>query len=430
MVEAGEARFMLERKDDLTLLQVRQGTVQFTNLVNGKVFQAKPGQNAKVEGHPKVDQRKVDLAVANGVTYLRGPGLAGLRGGTDDLELVLYTLLHAGVPEADRDVQELLKNMLALEPQKTYNTALRAMILEKLGRVRFQEEIWKCGQWGYGTPTTYGPLPKAVSTGAKPDTASGGGRAKAVDFSQDRKILRRIPVTKQRDGQATDNSNSQYAALGLRACHDAGIDLPKDLVEKARKWLVDCQVKEEAAAVAKDAVASGPNAAPARGWSYGMGGSSYGSMTAGAIGSICIYDYILDGEKNLSWRRDKEVQSGLAWLARNFSPTGNPGVDKAVGSSYSLIPDGAMYYYYLYGVERTGLLFGTEKFGAHEWYPEGANVLLKSQLADGSWPSTDTHRKGVWNTCFTILFLRRATRPLQDVASEDGKAKKAPAVEK
>ena len=442
IVELVEARFTLERKDDLTLLQVRQGSVQFTNLVNGKVFQAKPGQNVKAEGNPKVDQRKVDVAVANGVTYLRGTGLPGLRGGSNELELVLYTLLHAGVPEQDRDVQELLQNMLALEPQKTYNTALRAMILEKLGRVRFQEDIWKCaqflvdnqgpnGQWGYGTPTTYGPLPKAVPTGAKPDTASGGGRPKAVDFSQpDRKILRRIPVTKQRDGTPTDNSNSQYAALGLRACHDAGIDLPKDVVEKARKWLVDCQLKEEGAAAAKDTVASGPNAAPPRGWAYSPGGSSYGSMTAGAIGSICIYDYILDGEKNLSWKRDKEVLSGLAWLARNFSPTENPGVDKAVGSSYSLTPNGAMYYYYLYGVERTGLLFGTEKFGAHEWYPEGANVLLKSQLADGSWPHTDTHRKGVWNTCFTILFLRRATRPLQDVASEDSKARKVPAVEK
>ncbi|HVE39421.1 MAG TPA: FecR domain-containing protein [Planctomycetota bacterium] len=442
IVEVLEARFTLERKDDLTLLQVRQGLVQFTNLVNGKVFQAKPGQNAKAEGHPKVDQRKVDVAVANGVTYLRGTGLAGLRGGSDELELVLYTLLHAGVPEADRDVQDLLKNMLALEPQRTYNTALRAMILEKLGRVRFQEEIWKCAQflidnqgpngtWSYGTPTTYGPLPKAVPTGAKPDTASGGGRPKAVDFSQpDRKILRRIPVTKQRDGQAGDNSNSQYAALGLRACYDAGIDLPKDLVTKARKWLADCQLKEDAAAAAKDSVASGPNAAPPRGWSYGSGLTPYGSMSAGAIGSICIYDYILDGEKSLSWKRDKEVLSGLAWLAQNFSPTGNPGVDKAVGNSYSLTPDGAMYYYYLYAVERAGLLFGTEKFGAHEWYPEGANVLLKSQLADGSWPHSDTHRKGVWNTCFTILFLRRATRPLQDVASEDSKSRKPPAAEK
>lgn len=427
-VDAGEARFTLEKKDDVTTLQVRQGTVRFTNLVTGRLLQAKPGQNVKAEGHPKVDQRKVDSAVARGVAFLRGCNLAGLKGGTDELELVLYTLLHGGVSDRDPEIQEMLKTMLALEPQKTYNTALRAMVLEKVDRVRYQEEIWKCaqylldnqaatGQWGYGTPTTYGPMPKRVPTG----TAT-GGRPKAVDFS-DKTVRHRVAVAKKRDGAASDNSNSQYAALGLRACHDAGIDLPKDAIALARKWLLDCQAKEEAGA-GKDSVATGGIAAPPRGWSYTPDKLVYGSMTAGAIGSVCIYDYILDGEKSLSWKRDASVLSGIAWLAHHFSPTGNPNVDKAVGNSYSLVPDGAMYYYYLYAVERTGLLFGTEKFGAREWYPEGAAVLLKAQQADGSWPPTDTHRKAVWDTCFSILFLRRATRPLMDVASEDSKSKK------
>jgi hypothetical protein len=425
-VDVSDARFMLEKKDDVTYLQVRQGTAQFMNHVTGKLLQVKPGQNAKAEGHPKVDQRKVDAAVAAGIAFLRGTNLAGLRGGTDDLELVLYTLLHGGVSERDPDVQTLLKNLLALEPQKTYNTALRAMCLEKIDRVRYQEEIWKCaqylldnqgatGQWGYGTPTSYGPMPKGVPIGVET-----GGRPKAVDFT-DRKVRRRVPVTKKRDGAAADNSNSQYAALGLRACHDAGIDLPKDAVVLARKWLLDCQAKEDSGA--GNAVATGGLAAPPRGWSYTPEKMVYGSMTAGAIGSVCIYDYILDGEKALSWKRDPAVLSGIAWLAHNFSPTGNPGVDK-VAPGYSLIPDGAMYYYYLYAVERTGLLFGTEKFGAREWYPEGAAVLLKNQQANGSWPAADTHRNPVWDTCFSILFLRRATRPLQDVASEDSKMKK------
>src|SRR6185436_8043081 len=307
-VEAGDARFTLEKKDAVTLLQVRQGTVQFTNLVTGKMLQAKAGQNAKAEGHPKVDQRKVDAAVANGVTFLRGTGIAGLRGGTDELELAMYTLLHAGVSDKDPLIQGMLQNLLALEPQKTYNTALRAMVLEKIDRVRYQEEIWKCaqylldnmaptGQWGYGTPTTYGPMPKGVPTG----TAT-GGRPKAVDFS-DKSVRRRVPVTKKRDGVAPDNSNSQYAALGLRACHDAGIDLPKDAIVLARKWLLDCQAKEENGA-GKDAVATGGIAAPPRGWSYTPDKLVYGSMTAGAIGSVCIYDYILEGEKSLSWKRD------------------------------------------------------------------------------------------------------------------------------
>ena len=49
--------------------------------------------------------------------------------------------------------------------------------------------------------------------------------------------------------------------------------------------------------------------------------------------------------------------------------------------------------------------YGTEKFGTHNWYNEGARYLLSKQGADGKWGS----RK---NTCFAILFLRRATRAL------------------
>jgi hypothetical protein len=54
-----------------------------------------------------------------------------------------------------------------------------------------------------------------------------------------------------------------------------------------------------------------------------------------------------------------------------------------------------------------------------EWYPEGANILLDAQKPAGSWLMSD-NGKPLWDTCFAILFLKRATRPL-DVASEDRK---------
>ena len=51
------------------------------------------------------------------------------------------------------------------------------------------------------------------------------------------------------------------------------------------------------------------------------------------------------------------------------------------------------------------MLYGTETFGKHNWYNEGAHYLLGKQGAEGNWGA----RK---NTCFAILFLRRATRAL------------------
>jgi len=62
--------------------------------------------------------------------------------------------------------------------------------------------------------------------------------------------------------------------------------------------------------------------------------------------------------------------------------------------------------------------------GGHKWYPEGVAALLPAQKADGSWLGPLPHGdrpvelNSVWDTCFAILFLKRATKPL-DVASTD-----------
>jgi hypothetical protein len=209
-------------------------------------------------------------------------------------------------------------------------------------------------------------------------------------------------VKKNRDGGGDgDNSNSQYAALGVRACHEAGIVFPREVIEAARKWWLDSQEKGDA----KDAVATGPGGGLPRGWGYGKPGEekAYGSMSAGAIGAVCIYDYIL----GIDFKKDKVVQDGIAWLAKNFIPTNNPGKTDW------------FHYYYLYGCERAGMLADVSTFGPHDWYLQGANLLLDQQRADGAWGGdTPEYHKPAWSTCFAILFLKQATRRL-DVASTD-----------
>jgi hypothetical protein len=81
--------------------------------------------------------------------------------------------------------------------------------------------------------------------------------------------------------------------------------------------------------------------------------------------------------------------------------------------------------YYLYALERAGMLTGVEKIGSHDWYAEGAKYLLDHQRADGSWPGGE-EEEAVWNTCFAILFLKRSTRPLIDVPSVDRYAPSRP----
>jgi hypothetical protein len=368
---------------------------------------------ARPAAPPKVDPARVDAAIRKGAEFLKSRPDFGVKKSRRD-ELVLLTLLHAGVPESDPKFRELLARILETPLERTYNAALQAMILEELDRVKYQTRIWQCaqflvdnqcrnGQWSYGKPTAHvDEVP--TGTPVRSDTASGGkARGKVRDFEppgarQKPKVVRKLPVTQKRTGpDGGDNSNTQYAALGLRACHDAGIVFPKDVIALARKWWVESQHDPE----------DPKEAYPARGWSYDEKGDfhPYGSMTAGAAGGLLICDYIL--EEN--WKHDRAAQAGLAWIAKRFTVAENPGPPEKHGG-------GLNHYYYLYALERLGVLASTEFFGPHEWYPAGAELLLGAQQADGSWKVDDE----ICDTCYAILFLRRATRPL-DVATGGGR---------
>ncbi len=128
-------------------------------------------------------------------------------------------------------------------------------------------------------------------------------------------------------------------------------------------------------------------AAP-NGWGY-QKGEPRGSMTVGGVGALCILDYM----QNKDWRQDKNVLDGLQWIAKNFSVKENPNLGEK------------WHYYYLYGLERAGMLFGTETIGSHKWYKEGSEYLIAAQDNDGKWNNPV-------DTCFAILFLKRATRKL------------------
>jgi hypothetical protein len=260
------------------------------------------------------------------------------------------------------------------------------MILERADRVRYQPWIARCaqfladniaenGQWHYGDPSIH------------VDDITTGKVSAPYLAAKPPEVKLRVRIKAKRKGpKFGDNSNSQYAALGIRACADAGIVFDAEMLRRARKGWRDLQERDG-------------------GWRYGagMGGGmdreSYGSMTAGAVGSLAIYAHLLR-------EKDRDIEEGLGWLAKNFSVEENPRKKRM------------NLHYYLYALERAGALCATDKIGTHDWYREGALVLLERQAGDGSWGEADR----VADTCFAILFLRRATRPL-DVPSVDDRKK-------
>src|SRR6185503_1516619 len=173
------------------------------------------------------DQKRVDDAIAKGTAFLKGQSAVDPKG-THATELLLWTLVHAGVRAGDAKFDELFRTMMDEPLSLTYRVSLQAMILEELDRVRHQKRIFHCaqflidnqcrnGQWYYGEPTTL-------------------------------------------------------------------VDPPSDDVATGVKNFGD----------------PGPGQMPQGGWCYGgraHGHKPYGTMTAGAVGSLAICGFLL-GEKN------------------------------------------------------------------------------------------------------------------------------------
>lgn len=185
------------------------------------------------------------------------------------------------------------------------------------------------------------------------------------------------------DSGRTDNSNSQFAVLGLNSAALSGIDVPEALWRSARDYFALGQNRDG-------------------GWGYRTAdGDSYGSMTAAGLASLYVCDLWLHarGGRCGVYYSDVRVQNGLGWLAAHFSVTGNPGGDA-----------GRWKYYYLYGLERAGVILARRYFGRHDWYREGIEHLVgrsPDPAAMGPGNEWDLLRD-----CFELLFLAKANAPI------------------
>jgi hypothetical protein len=91
---------------------------------------------------------------------------------------------------------------------------------------------------------------------------------------------------------------------------------------------------------------------------------------------------------------DPAIKRGLAMLAREID---RPGERRG--------PD----LYYLWSLERVGVLFNLPKIEGKDWYAWGRKVLLARQQPDGHWQGSAYYgNTPVLDTCFALLFLKQA----------------------
>jgi hypothetical protein len=293
-----------------------------------------------------VPQADIDRAIDDGVEALRSAQLPdgswpyqGTTRRPGCTALVLYALLASAVEPDDPAVVRGLRHLAHADVSATYDAALVAMALQArdpgehrdwITEVSEQLRGWQeeVGDWGYpGAP---------------------------------------------------DLSNTQFAALGLRAAALAGVEVPpaawSDLGEAVLRY------------------------------GNSRGGFSYRrregvvtpSMTAAGVGTLAICDAWLaragaqPADRATRWR--EVVERGADRLGQLF-----PRMLNTTGSAWP--------FYALYGVERVGALLGMTRLGDHDWYPEGAAALVRDQRADGFWGKGEA----LPETAFALLFLRRAT---------------------
>ena len=224
----------------------------------------------------------------------------------------------------------------------------------------------------------------------------------------------------------SDLSNTQYALLGLRAARDCGAEVPLSRFVVALERCLATQQKDgkkvlrvipaEKPGEKSYTVDSGDRA---NGWSYQGDPTTQivtGSMTTAGIAVLAICrDALLKPTRyggytdDLDRKVGRAVQDGFAWLDKHWAVDHNP-------------PRGApaWHYYYLYGLERAAAYAGRKHVGAHDWYLEGAKLLLAQQKPDGRWSTgaigaREISPSDLCDTAWAILFLKQATRPTQPI---------------
>src|SRR5262249_1355787 len=71
--------------------------------------------------------------------------------------------------------------------------------------------------------------------------------------------------------------------------------------------------------------------------------------------------------------------------------------------------------------ERVALAYDLKTIGKKDWYAWGADLLVADQTPDGSWAGQ--YGQGGCDTCFALLFLRKANLARDLSASLRGKVK-------
>ena len=309
-------------------------------------------QGPKAPGTPKADelQQKIQAALKRARPALiqhLGQQRQGVRA------LLCLAALHDGVPTKDKAFAYAIRRLSKVRFRGTYEAAIRLMVMASHPAFPDRERL----------------LRRDVRTLLQNRVGSGFG----------------FTYPGHNRNSWPDLSNTQYAALGLRAATSMGHKLDKDI------WL------KMLAATLKGQHIDG-------GFGYSIGHrrkQAYSSMTVAGIAVLQICKQHLSKDDVNEFDLAKRLAHAWDWMKMNAHDIGS---DHALSTLY-----------FHYGLERAAILSDKNKVGDVDWYRRGAQMLVDMQDKHGAWRSSWEIRPGALkgpgspvDTAFAILFLRRS----------------------
>jgi hypothetical protein len=403
-----------------------------------------PVETALPNSLSEEEQREVNEAIERGVAYLRKHAPAGAMGNQRQPglhPLVGLTLLECGVSPDDPTLASLIGAIRAGARKliETYSLSLTILFLDRLGDSEDEKLIAllaarliagqnDAGGWTYGCPALSEadgrmllsyldshPVPAQVRQqgGGMPlvvrgsDRGNGGGnepgsgdrplsRADLPASVKDRPVVAHDFSAKVPRGAGDDNSNTQFAILGVWAARRHRITVDRSLA------LISARFHQSQ---------NGDGS-----WGYNLHSMvRRDSMTcAGLLGLAVARASDAEGD---AAEKDPAIAKGLKFLGQKVqNPGGVRKPRRGRANFIGLRADSLGDLYWLWSLERVGVIYSLHTIGGKDWYAWGAGVIVEHQNDDGSWQGG---QGPVVDTCFALLFLKRVnvakdlTRQLQ-----------------
>jgi hypothetical protein len=334
---------------------------------------------------PSILDKDVNLAIDAGVALLRSRqepdgswkfcvcgAMKNDAHANGTTALAVYTLLKCDVPVREKAVTTGFDWLLAQPlPNHTYTVSLQAMAFAEAIQMLTPPPKSKVKMLAEDVAalTKYLPRLRDCATWlAEAQTHQNHGGYETGDWDY-----------QKQPQQNMDNSNTQFAVLGLRAAMNAGVPIPVvTWTRSLNHWAAD-QNKDGSWPYRKEK--ANPN----------QGGSR--SMTAAGLYCSLVAKATLKRKDPVTLVAEDPFKKGLEHFKKNY-PVSALARDRSPGHVFSP-------YYDLYSLERAMMISKTEKLGDRDWYRDGALYILANQGLGGEWiDATDT--------CFALLFLKKA----------------------